>query len=87
MTPFVWLWLFILAVLGFELSTNLLVLPYEHNVRFKGTPFNDLTYGSMVLLPLAFMDLAVYSLIKMWTYAKTLTQIRSDNMLEGGIEP
>lgn len=80
-----WLWLLILSVLGFELSTNLLVLPYEHNVKYNGQPFNELSYCSMVLLPLAFMDLAAFALIKMWTTAKLmLTQLKSENKIEGG---
>jgi len=73
-----------LAILGFELSTNLLILPYEHDCRHNGKPFNEIYYCSLVMMPLSCMDIGAISLVKMKSAAeKMLTQIRSEK-LEGG---
>lgn len=67
MNPYGWLLILLLAFLGFVLSTERLVLPYEHKVRFERVTFREPFYLMLVFVPLSFMELGVFSLYRLYT--------------------
>jgi len=70
MQPYFLMLLFIIGFGIYRLSSERLVLPYEHDVRFNGHTFNEPYYLSLVCIPLVGLEIAVFSLYSLYLKAQ-----------------